>query len=128
MDKNTLPRLAIAVALDKKAVRPVLLDLRQQTSLTEYFAIVSASNSRQVYAIADSVQKFLKETFHLNPLSTDGFETCHWILLDYGFFYFHVFQESTRSVYQLEQLWSKGRYEEVTEDECASLLKVYNPV
>lgn len=113
--------LAIAAAMDKKAVRPVLLDLRSQGSFTEYFAIVSASNARQVAAVAEGIRMFFKHTFGLQALSVDGMESQTWVLLDYGFLFVHVFQEPTRELYQLEQLWSKGRLVELTEESATSL-------
>jgi len=113
--------IAIATAMDKKAVRPVLLDLRNQGAFTEYFAIVSASNARQVSAVAEGIRMFFKQTFGLQALSVDGMESQTWVLLDYGFLFVHVFQEPTRELYQLEQLWSKGRLVEFTEDSANAL-------
>ncbi len=52
---------------------------------------------------------FFKTAFGLNPVSVDGMETCTWVLIDYGFMFVHIFQEPTRDLYQLEQLWSKAR-------------------
>ena len=113
--------IAIAAAMDKKAVRPVLLDLRSQGAFTEYFAIVSASNARQVSAVAEGIRMFFKHTFGLQALSVDGMESQTWVLLDYGFLFVHVFQEPTRELYQLEQLWSKGRLVEFTEESANAL-------
>ena len=105
-----LALLSVAVACEKKSVRPVILDLRNLSgAFTELFAIVSAANNRQVYAIAESVRMFFKNAFGLNPVAVDGMETCTWVLIDYGFMFVHIFQEPTRDLYQLEQLWSKAR-------------------
>ena len=105
-----LALLSVAVACEKKAVRPLILDLRNVGSaFTELFSIVSASNTRQVYAIAEEIRLYFKRTFGLNPVAVDGMETCTWVLIDYGFMFVHIFQEPTREVYQLEQLWSKAR-------------------
>jgi ribosome-associated protein len=113
--------LAIAAAMDKKAARPVLLDLRSQGAFTEYFAIVSATNARQVSAVAEGIRMFFKQAFGLQALSVDGMESQTWVLLDYGFLFVHVFQEPTRELYQLEQLWSKGRLVEFTEESATAL-------
>jgi ribosome-associated protein len=113
--------IAVAAAMDKKAVRPVLLDLRSQGAFTEYFAIVSASNARQVSAVAEGIRLFFKQNFGLQALSVDGMESQTWVLLDYGFLFVHVFQEPTRELYQLEQLWSKGRLVEFTEESANTL-------
>lgn len=118
-----LAQLAVAAALDKKATRPVLLDLRAQEAFTEFFAIVSASNARQVAAVAEGVRMFFKNNFGLVPLSVDGFEALTWVLIDYGFLFVHVFQEPTRELYQLEQLWSKGRLLPVSEESTRTLFQ-----
>jgi ribosome-associated protein len=119
-----LALLAVAVACEKKAVRPVILDLRNLGhAFTEIFSIVSATNHRQVYAIAEEIRLFFKEHFDLNPVAVDGLESCTWVLLDYGFMFVHVFQEPTRELYQLEQLWSKARDIPATEEIFVPLYK-----
>ncbi|MES2614040.1 MAG: ribosome silencing factor [Bdellovibrionota bacterium] len=105
-----LALLSVAVACEKKAVNPVILDLRNlSTAFTELFTIVSAANNRQVYAIAEEIRMFFKNSFGLNPVAVDGMETCTWVLIDYGFMFVHIFQEPTRDLYRLEELWSKAR-------------------
>jgi ribosome-associated protein len=117
-----LSLIAVAVAMDKKASRPIVIDLKPQGAFTEYFSIVSASNSRQVRAIAEEIRIFFKRAFGISPVAADGFETCSWILLDYGSFFIHVFQEPTRELYRLENLWSKGRFLDVREDLALALM------
>jgi ribosome-associated protein len=118
-----LSALAIAVGLEKKAFRPVLIDLRPQGAFTEYFAIMSATNPRQASAIAEDIRLFFKNTFGVHPVTADGFEAATWVLLDYGSFFIHVFQESTRDMYRLENLWSKGRFVEIKEQALEASLK-----
>jgi ribosome-associated protein len=113
--------LALGIALDKKAARPLALDLRSLGAFTEYFLILSGQSGRQVSAIAEGIRMFFKSTFGLNPTSVDGFESQTWILLDYGYFFVHVFQEPTRNMYQLEQLWSKAKVLEIDEQEATKL-------
>jgi ribosome-associated protein len=121
-EAEELGQLAIAVAMEKKATKPVLIDLRPQGAFTEYFAILSATNPRQVIAIAEEVRMFFKRVFGVHPVAADGFETATWALLDYGSFFVHIFQENTREMYRLEQLWSKGRFIELKEDATTKLL------
>ena len=113
--------LAIAAAIEKKAVRPVVMDLRSVGAFTELFAIVSASNQRQVYAVAEGIRQFFKHHLGIMPVSVDGLESCTWVLIDYGFLFIHVFQEPTRELYQLEQLWNKAHIIPVIEDKCQAL-------
>lgn len=116
-----LALLSVASALEKKATRPVIMDLRHLDAFSEFFAIVSAANARQAYAIAQEIKVFFKKAFGLHPLSIDGLETCNWVLIDYGFLFVHIFQEPTREMYQLEKLWGKSRSLAFTEEQCAKL-------
>ncbi len=47
-------------ALDKKATNVVVLDLRHTPAFTDFFVLCSGQNSRQVKAIADSVEDTLR--------------------------------------------------------------------
>lgn len=122
LEREELVKLALAIGLEKKAARPLAIDLRNQGAFTEYFAILSASNARQVAAVAEDIRLFFRDELGLLPVAVDGREQRTWILLDYGFLFVHVFQEPTRELYALEQLWSKGRYITPTEQELAALL------
>lgn len=118
-----LAMLALSLAAEKKAVRPLIMDLRSQGAFTEYFAIASAQNSRQVYAAAEEIRQFFKTHLGLKPVSVDGLENSTWVLLDYGFLFVHIFQEATRDLYQLEQLWSKAHLIDVSEEKLAQSYK-----
>jgi ribosome-associated protein len=122
LEREELVKLALAIGLEKKASRPLAIDLRSQGAFTEYFAILSASNGRQVAAVAEDIRLFFRDNLGLQPVAVDGREARTWILLDYGFLFVHVFQEPTRELYALEQLWSKGRYMTPTEQELSALL------
>lgn len=122
LEREELVKLALAIGLEKKATRPLAIDLRSQGAFTEYFAILSAANGRQVAAVAEEIRIFFRDQLGLQPVSIDGREARTWILLDYGFLFVHVFQEPTRELYALEQLWSKGRYITPTEQELSALL------
>src|SRR5215207_5014388 len=52
---------AVHAAGEKKAIEPVVLDLREIASFTDYFVIVSGQNERQVQAISDEVYEQLKK-------------------------------------------------------------------
>jgi ribosome-associated protein len=74
-------------------------------SFTDYFVIVSATNVRQVQAIADEVQEQLRKESGARPARVEGYKSAEWVLLDYGDFIFHVFEEKSRRFYDLERLW-----------------------
>jgi ribosome-associated protein len=98
---------ALHAASEKKAVRLVALDLRPVASFTDYFLIASGTNARQVQAIADGVVEHLK-TQRTKPARVEGYNTAEWVLLDYGDFIFHVFEEKARRFYDLERLWREA--------------------
>ncbi|HEX2253358.1 MAG TPA: ribosome silencing factor [Thermoanaerobaculia bacterium] len=105
-------REAVTAADDRKAVELKVLDLAKVTDFTDYFLICSGTSDRQVQAIADAVDERLRAE-KVRPLHREGMSTGHWVLLDYGDFIVHVFDEETRRFYGLERLWSDAP--EVTE-------------
>ncbi len=95
---------AIQAAAEKKAIDIVVLDLREIASFTDYFVITSGTNERQVQAISDEVYETLKKA-GTKAARVEGYKTAEWILLDYGDFIVHVFEQKSRSFYDLERLW-----------------------
>jgi ribosome-associated protein len=96
---------ALALALDKKALEPVLLDVRELCSFCNYQLIVSGRSDRQVDAIAEGITTGLKHEGQ-RPLGAEGARTGQWSLLDYGDFVVHVFLHAAREHYDLEGLWN----------------------
>jgi len=99
---------ALHAASEKKALEPVVLDLREIASFTDYFVIVSGANERQVQAISDEVYETLKKSGHA-AARVEGYKTAEWILLDYGDFVVHVFEQKARKFYDLERLWRESK-------------------
>lgn len=96
---------ALTLALDKKALEPVLLDVRDLCSFCNYQLVVSGRSDRQVDAITEGITTGLKLE-GLRPLGAEGARTGQWSLLDYGDFVVHVFLHSAREHYDLEGLWN----------------------
>ena len=99
---------ALHAAAEKKALEPVVLDLREIASFTDYFVIVSGANERQVQAISDEIYETLKKAGH-SAARVEGYKTAEWILLDYGDFVVHVFEQKARKFYDLERLWRESK-------------------
>ncbi|MCG6905037.1 MAG: ribosome silencing factor [Desulfobacteraceae bacterium] len=95
----------VKAILARKALGLVVLDVHDLTSLADYFIICSGKSNRQVSAIADHVQRELKNA-GIRPLSVEGAREGHWVLLDYGYVVIHVFYEPIRQFYDLEGLWA----------------------
>ena len=115
---------ALHAAGEKKALDPVVLDLREIASFTDYFVIVSGANERQVQAISDEIYETLKKSGHA-AARVEGYKTAEWILLDYGDFVVHVFEQKARKFYDLERLWRESKRVELpaefTGDSSSSL-------
>lgn len=96
--------LYINAVTGKKVIDPVVLDVRDLTSVSDIFIICSGRSNRQVSAIAEHIEVYLKK-HAIKPLSVEGKKEGHWILLDYGHIIIHVFYEPVRAFYDLEGLW-----------------------
>ncbi len=96
--------LYVKAALGRKALEVVVLDVRKLTSVADVFIICSGRSNRQVTAIAEHIQTDLKK-HRIRPLSVEGKNEGHWVLLDYGHVVIHVFYEPIRTFYDLEGLW-----------------------
>ena len=95
---------ALHAASDRKALDLVALDLRAVASFTDCFLITSGTNVRQVQAIADAILEQLKEQ-GTRAGRVEGYNAAEWVLLDYGDFIVHIFEEKARRFYDLERLW-----------------------
>lgn len=91
---------------DIQAIDIKVLDVRQQTTVTDYMIIASGRASRHVKAIADKVMEDMKHA-GLPPLSSTGLESGDWALIDFGDFIVHVMQAESRRFYNLEGLWEE---------------------
>jgi len=100
--------LALHAAAEKKAIDPTVLDLREIASFTDFFFITSGTNERQVQAISDEVYETLKKAGS-TAARVEGYKTAEWILLDYGDFVVHVFEQKARNFYDLERLWRESK-------------------
>ena len=100
-------------AIDDKLGQDIsIINTGKVSSLRDYFIIATASSSRQVKAIADSVQDaFTAEG--IEPPDKEGCDTHTWILLDYADIIVHVFDEENREFYNLEKLWKDAPYVDV---------------
>jgi len=100
-----LAKLLRGAAADKKAWKPVVIDVRDKTTIADYFVVCEGETDRQVKAIADGMVDAAKEK-DLKPLAVDGYEDATWILLDFDSVLAHVFLPGERSYYDLESLWA----------------------
>ena len=103
--KDPRLNLVLTAVMGKKALDIVVLDVSGLTSLADSFIICSGRSNRQVSAIADYIRTDLKKQ-GVAPLSVEGLQEGHWVLMDYGDIVIHVFYDDVRRFYDLEGLWS----------------------
>ena len=90
----------------KKGENIVVLDLRGISTLTEFYVICSGSSEPQLKAIVDEIQDVLRKETNVRARRVDGFPYSQWVVADFGDVIVHVFHESKRQHYALEDLWS----------------------
>jgi len=84
-----------------------VLDVRRECNFTDYFIICSADSPQQMKAVAQYIQEKLRET-GVRQDHLEGDWDASWVLLDYGDFIVHIFQQAARSFYNLEELWNRA--------------------
>jgi ribosome-associated protein len=112
-------RRTLSAAVEKKALDLTVLDLRGIASFTDFFVITTGTNRRQCQAISDEVVEQLKLS-GTRAARVEGFQTAEWILIDYGDFVVHVFDEKARRFYDLERLWREARRLDVSPQQLGS--------
>ncbi len=98
-------RLVAETLADRKAVDPIVLDLRGLTAAADYFVIVSGTSDAHVRGMAEHLMTTLAPR-GIAPHHVEGLAQGRWVLLDYVDFVVHVFHPELRDFYQLERLWS----------------------
>ena len=89
---------------DAKAEDIKIIDLRNKSSVTDYFVISTCRSSRHADATADDLARKLKKLGFKNP-SPEGRPKCDWVIVDAGSVIVHLFKKEIRELYNLEQLW-----------------------
>jgi ribosome-associated protein len=84
-----------------------MLDIREVSTIADYFVICSAESDRQIRAVVESIDEFVKKQTGVDP-RVEGTPDTGWVVLDYGDVVVHVFSEEQREFYRLERLWSQA--------------------
>ncbi len=105
-DILNLAKKAVEIAIEKKAIDVKLLDLRDLTTMTDFFIICSGQIDEHMKAIVKAIEKGLIDNIQAHHI--EGYSNQKWILMDYFDFVIHVFNPETRDYYNLEKLWSEA--------------------
>ena len=105
MDSKKLARLCREFADNKKAENIVILDVRDLSSVTDYFVIASGTSEPHLRAIVDEVTDQLREEHGVRPRAVDGTVHGAWVVLDFFDVIMHIMRQDARERYDLESLW-----------------------
>ena len=106
--------LLTRAALEKKACDLVALEVRELTSIADYFIICSGRSDRQVQSIAQGIEQSLGQA-GISLLSVEGASRGHWVLMDFSDVIVHIFYEPVRHFYDLDGLWDHASRVELPE-------------
>ena len=106
MSPQKMAKEIAKLTLTKQAINVQILDLRDLTSMTDFFVICSGETDVQVRAISDAVIEGMLQN---KPWHKEGYEEGTWVLLDFFDVVIHIFREDKRSYYRLEELWGDAQ-------------------
>lgn len=101
--------------LEKKAEDIKVLDVRELTTLTEFFVVCHGTSETQIKALTRGVSDKVKETLGENEWKKEGYEARRWVILDYVNVVVHIFNPETREYYGLEKMWNDAVVTEISD-------------
>ena len=101
--------VAAKTALDNRGQDIVVLDMRGQTAIFDYFIVASGTSRRQLHAMSEEIDHALEDGLGDRRMGIEGYEESRWILLDYGDIVVHLFEPETRAYYAIEDLWGHAK-------------------
>lgn len=109
-EKHYLESLALARHIvdtveDRKAEDILLLDLRPDNIIADFFVICTGNNDRHLRALSETVRQDVKDIFKEIPFTNEGTAENGWVVMDYGDVVVHMFESEKREFYALEELW-----------------------
>ncbi len=116
MDSKLFAEKIADLVFNKKGYDVRIIDLRSLTTFSDFFVICSADSDTQVKAIADEVDKNLRDE-GIKCWHKEGYTALSWVLLDYVDVVVHVFKKEAREFYNIEKLWGDAPSIEVIDPE-----------
>ena len=117
---HLLAARAVDAMADKKASDVTVIDLRDVSSMADFFVLGTGESDRQVKAIANGIMDHIETECEERPWKREGMDHYRWVLLDYVHVVVHVFLPSKRDHYRIERLWGEAESEKIPEDGDAS--------
>lgn len=94
---------------DKKAKEIVILDVRELTTLTDYFIVCHGTSETQIRALANNVLEDSKEKIGEHAWQREGMDARRWIIIDYVNVVVHIFSQEKREFYGIERMWNDAK-------------------
>ena len=112
METIELVRKVVDALEDKKAEDVTVIDIREISTIADYFVIASGSNANQLTAMEDAVDEVMYKN-GVHQKQVEGSNNSTWILMDYQDIIVHIFSEEDRQFYDLERMWRDGKIVEM---------------
>lgn len=118
-------KIAAKALEDKKAEDIRVIDIREISTIADFFVIANGTNANQLAAMRDAVDEELyKAGYHTKQV--EGNQNSTWILMDYNDIIVHIFSDESRTFYDLERIWRDGKEVSVGEFETEDCTEVTN--
>ena len=102
--------------IEKKAIDIIIIDVREITTLTDFFIVCTSESVPQTKAITDHINQKMKEE-GVRSWHIEGYEHLDWVLVDFVNIVVHIFSKETREYYEFERLWADGTITKVQDEE-----------
>ena len=107
MDSLQTAQVVIDSLTKRKAYDIVKIDVKEKTSIADYFVIASARSTTQVKSLAEFCEAEAEKA-GAKILRKEGLQDGRWAIIDFGDVILHIFNDETRLFYHLERLWGEG--------------------
>lgn len=115
-EQTDIRQLIIEGIQNRKGHAISVIDLSDiDTAATGTFIIAEGNSTTHTASIAESVEEHVRLNGGVKPYGIDGAEGSDWVIIDYGDIWVHIFMPETRTRYNLEDLWSDARIEQVAD-------------
>ena len=110
---SKIVKTILAAISEKKGEEIISLNLKKiPEAVADYFIICEASNVNLVKAIADNVEKKVREECGEKPFRFEGKQGDKWVLIDFVDVVVHCLMSDIRGFYNLEDLWQDAEKKE----------------
>jgi ribosome-associated protein len=114
-DSLKLALAAAQTAAENRGQNIVVLDMRGETAIFDYFVIATGSSRRQIHAMSEEIDHKLEDDLGDKRVGIEGYRESRWVVLDYATVVVHLFDEETRDFYRLDELWAAAKKVDLTD-------------